>query len=173
MEWKPIVGYENYEISEYGDIRNLNTGKIRKKRINSLHGYVEVDLYKNGQCSWKRVHRLVAEAFLDNPNSLPVVMHKDNDKTNNHYTNLEWGTVSENTKQAFDDGLEDTSCLYELYNDDIIIRIIGQDKLLSMIKYGKSQASNYANTNMPLKRGPYKHYKIKRIGRAKRKFEIK
>ena len=53
----------------------------------------------------RRVHILLAETFLPNPNNYPVVMHKDNNKENNDLNNLKWGTISENTKQAFDDGL--------------------------------------------------------------------
>lgn len=53
----------------------------------------------------RRVHRLVAEAFIPNPHNFPIVMHKDNNKKNNQINNLKWGTISENTKQAFDDGL--------------------------------------------------------------------
>lgn len=65
--------------------------------------YVPIN-YLTGKKS-KRVHRIVAETFIPNPNHLPVVMHKDNNKKNNCVSNLKWGTVSENTKQAFDDGL--------------------------------------------------------------------
>ena len=104
MIWKYVVGYEDfYKISEFGDILNVKTNKIRKTRPNTKHGYIDIDLYKNGKCRWKRVHRLVAEAFVPNPDNLPIVMHLDNNKQNNHYTNLKWGTISKNTKQAFDD----------------------------------------------------------------------
>lgn len=99
-------------------------------------------------------------------------MHLDNDKTNNHYSNLKWGTISENTQQAFDDGLEDNNYLYELYNDNENIKIISIAKLYSLINYGKTQTTYYLSTNSPLKRGPYKNYKIRKIGRAKIKFEI-
>ena len=83
MTWKDIEDYEGYyQINEYGSIKNVKTNKIRTGKINSSHGYVDIDLYKDGVCSWKRVHRLVAEAFVPNPNKLPVVMHLDNNKTN-------------------------------------------------------------------------------------------
>lgn len=166
MEWRDIVGYEGfYQISEYGDIKNVKTQKIRKMRVNQKHGYAEVDLYKNGNCSWKRVHRLVAEAFIDNPDCLPVVMHLDNDKLNNHYTNLQWGTISDNTKQAFDDHLIDTSKQYEIYNDEEIISVIGLEELELMTGYGHSQLNTYLKNNSALKRGQYKGYKIRNLGR--------
>ena len=84
MIWKYVVGYEDfYKISEFGDILNVKTNKIRKTRPNTKHGYIDIDLYKNGKCRWKRVHRLVAEAFVPNPDNLPIVMHLDNNKQNN------------------------------------------------------------------------------------------
>ena len=57
--------------------------------------------YPEGQRQ-RRVHILVAEAYVPNPNNLPIVMHLDNNKANKHYTNLQWGTISENTKDAYD-----------------------------------------------------------------------
>ena len=51
------------------------------------------------------MHILVAEAYIPNPDNLPIVMHLDSNKENKHYTNLKWGTISENTKQAFDEGM--------------------------------------------------------------------
>lgn len=70
LEWRPIPDYEEYyEISEFGDIKNIKTGKIRSARINKKHGYIDIDLYKDGHCCWKRVHRLVAEAFIPNCNA--------------------------------------------------------------------------------------------------------
>lgn len=108
MEWRDLYNFEDYYmISEYGDIKSKKTGKVRKLRSNVRHGYLDVDLYKEGKVYYKRVHRLVAETFLQLPDqhTNKVVMHLDNDKTNNHYTNLKWGTISENTLQAYKDGL--------------------------------------------------------------------
>ena len=111
--WKDVVGYEGlYKISSNGEIYSLISGKERKLKISKSNGYVLVDLYKDGIGKWYRVHRLVAEAFIPNPNNLPIVMHLDNNKQNNHYTNLKWGTISENTQQAFDDELIDVFDTY-------------------------------------------------------------
>ena len=77
---------------------------------NKHNGYLYTALQKNnGEMIQRRVHILVAEAFIPNPDNLPIVMHKDNNKANPDINNLKWGTVSENTKQSFDDKL--------LYND--------------------------------------------------------
>ena len=102
--WKPIAGYENlYEISNLGMVKSLkrdvmigNTCNVRhlperllKLATNSV-GYLQVCLCKDGKLKWHRVHRLVAQAFLPNPDNLPEVNHKDEDKMNNRVDNLEW-----------------------------------------------------------------------------------
>lgn len=160
-EWRDVKGYEGlYKISSNGEVYSLISGKERKLKISKSNGYVLIDLYKEGIGKWFRVHRLVAEAFLPNPNNLPIVMHIDNNKQNNHYTNLKWGTVSENTKQAFDDDLIDTSDFYLLTNgiDEIICK--GYIELIEHTGYKKSSIGEYIKTNNPIKRGKYKDYKI-------------
>lgn len=75
------------------------------KEKQEVYGYYYVPInYITGRKS-RRLHRVIAETFLPNPDNLPIVMHKDNNKKNNALSNLQWGTVSENTKQAFADGL--------------------------------------------------------------------
>lgn len=103
--WKPVKDFEGlYEISNYGNVRSLdrcieyNDGRIRLHpgTIISLHinknrnGYVQVSLYKGNIRYEKKVHRLVAEAFIPNPNNLPQVNHKDENTKNNFEWNLEW-----------------------------------------------------------------------------------
>lgn len=103
-EWKPIEGYENYyEISNYGRIKSLphkwvgfgkninckTKSKIRITKTNKT-GYEQVVLFKNGTSKTFLVHRLVAMAFIPNPDNLPCVNHKDCIKTNNFVSNLEW-----------------------------------------------------------------------------------
>lgn len=106
--WKPVVGYENYyEVSNTGKVRGfdkiVNFGN-RKRLIKchilkgciNFHGYHVVSLSKNGKKTKHTVHRLVAEAFIQNPNNLPCINHKDEVKTNNHVSNLEWCTQKYN-----------------------------------------------------------------------------
>lgn len=77
-----------------------------KVDISKSNGYAYIRIILSDGTSKKhRVHRLVAKYFVDNPNNLPIVMHLDNNKTNNHYSNLKWGTIQENTQQACDNGL--------------------------------------------------------------------
>ena len=86
----------------YGDNKYLP----KRTFINKNNGYLYVNLNgSNGKMITRRVHRLVAIAFIPNPENLPVVMHIDNDKANPVVTNLKWGTHQENTQDAFDDGL--------------------------------------------------------------------
>ena len=88
-EWKNIIGYEGlYEVSDKGNVRNVRRNTLLKLQKNQ--GYIRVALSKNGIKTWLRVHRLVAQAFLPNPDNLPEINHKNEDKTNNRVDNLEW-----------------------------------------------------------------------------------
>lgn len=103
-QWKAIKGYEGiYEVSNLGRVRSLDRyrsaayGKIAfirgievTIRKNSTNNYLVVGLCKNGKGVHKLVHRLVAEAFVPNPNNLPQVNHKDENPNNNRADNLEW-----------------------------------------------------------------------------------
>ena len=98
-EWRPIVGYEGlYEVSNTGQVRSLdrydNRNCFRKGKVLSpgknTKGYLFVILTCNGKRKTINVHRLVTEAFLPNPDNLPEINHKDEDKTNNSVDNLEY-----------------------------------------------------------------------------------
>lgn len=98
-EWRQVKDHPNYEVSNLGRVRSLYYRKktktpnlqIRKINIGS-HGYPVVSLDGNVYC----IHRLLAEAFLPNPDNLPCIDHKDRDKTNNIISNLHWVSYSEN-----------------------------------------------------------------------------
>lgn len=94
--WRPVVGYEGlYMVSNLGRVKSLNyknTGKEHELSPVLIGGYKRVLLYKNRNRKHYLVHRLVAMAFLPNPNNLPEVNHKDEDKFNNCVDNLEWCT---------------------------------------------------------------------------------
>ena len=88
--WKDIIGFEGiYEISNLGRIRRIKTGRILSTR-RSDGWYITVTLYKDKKRYGKSLHRLVSEAFISNPDNLPEVNHRDEDKTNNRVDNLEF-----------------------------------------------------------------------------------
>lgn len=116
-EWVRVKGYEDfYAVSNHGRICSLERSEfVKSKRTNghyrkrnarflvtkvSKAGYEQVGLYKEGVCKRKLVHRLVAEAFLDNPLNLPEVNHKDLNKSNNKKDNLEWASRKGNLLHA-------------------------------------------------------------------------
>lgn len=86
-EWRPVAGYEDYEVSSLGNIRR--NGRVRK--LNGSPYYI-IDLYKDRQPKWFSIHRLVALAFIPNPGNLPFTDHIDGDKKNNAIENLRWTT---------------------------------------------------------------------------------
>lgn len=86
----PINGFESYLVYEDGSVYNTNTKRFLTQRTHK--GYVCVQLWNGKKMLSKNVHRLVANAFIQNPNNYPCVNHKDEDKTNNHVENLEWCT---------------------------------------------------------------------------------
>ncbi|UUV46937.1 HNH endonuclease [Bacillus phage vB_BanS-Thrax5] len=117
--WKEIIGYEGlYEVSNLGKVRSVDrliyrNGNpiMRKGKELSQHKrqnkYFTVSLSKDGKQKTHTIHRLVAIAFVDNPKNLPVVNHKDTNKENNRFDNLEWATQQENLAHADDKGLLD------------------------------------------------------------------
>ena len=96
--WKEIDGYEGlYEVSDLGRVKSFWHGKERiLKPGKNTCGYLHVSLFKDGKVKQPKIHRLVAEAFIPNPDNLETVNHKDEVKTNNAVSNLEWMSIKDN-----------------------------------------------------------------------------
>lgn len=145
--WKDIEGFEGrYQASNLGRIKSLRKRKIRRVRAGYTiretmlrqfphkSGYFQVFLYGENKPRCYQLHRVIAMAFVSNPDNKPEVNHIDGDKSNNASSNLEWVTASENIIHARDNGL----CGYCKINKDIAEEI--RVKFLSG-KYTRKQLS--------------------------------
>ena len=104
--WQEIKDFEDYLIGDNGEVYSKKSNSLLKPR-HTKDGYVYYRLCKPGGIQKDfRVHRLVALAYVENPNNLETVNHIDGDKTNNHYSNLEWMNRSDQLQHAYDLGLK-------------------------------------------------------------------
>jgi len=133
--WKPIQDYEGvYEISNFGRVKSLNSNTsikeiILKQTLGRKSGYYFVVLCKDGDRKTKRINRLVAEAFIKNPE----VNHKDTIKTNNFVDNLEWMTHKESIVHA-----HINNCITNI-GENAVLAKLKQSEIFQLYKYGFSQ----------------------------------
>lgn len=130
--WKPIKDFESlYEISNKGRVRSL-CGRYGKNRIvklgNGSRGYLNVCLCNKGKQTTRNVHRIVAETFLPNPESLPCVNHKDENRKNNNVDNLEWCSYYHNN----------------VYGERLTKSALKRSKAVRCVETGKTYTSGYA-----------------------------
>lgn len=117
----------------------------KKTFVNKNNGYLYVNINTfDGKQKSRRVHILVAKAFLSNPNNYPIVMHKDNNKSNPRLDNLEWGTVSENTRNAYRDNLQ-KPLKGALNSNSIRVCVFDLNKNLIKICESVGEASRFSN----------------------------
>ena len=147
--WKEIKDFNNYQISNLGRVKN-NFGKILKPQLR--HGYYDIGLY-NEEYKLRpkliKIHRLVAETFIPNPNNYPVVNHKDENKINNSVNNLEWCTTKYNLN-------------YGKRNNKIRKRVLQFDSNNNFIKEYNSITEASKECNIPVScicRSCVTHYK--------------
>ena len=169
---KDVKGYEGlYQITDKSEVINVKTGKTMKPQITNK-GYKMVDLHKDGVRKHALLHRLMAEAFVPNPNNYPIVLHKDNNKINTDPDNLVWGTYSQNNAQAIRDGLNKVprpdnrkGCIISEGNGNSILPMhyYGVNNLMNIIGYGNAQVGhNLVYRHDKIKEGPFKGYYVER-----------
>jgi len=117
MEWKQIVNTK-YLLSDTGLVKNTETGKYLKP---SALRYPTVQLCTNGKVTMVALHKLVAGYFVPNPDNLPIVLHKDNDKQHYYASNLCWGTYGDNMEDAIQDGLNGVGRKVNVYHEDSLV----------------------------------------------------
>lgn len=176
-EWRNLefLGYPNYEVSNLGDVRSLSYGLMSENRV-SKHGYRRVRLYNNGKKKAFPVHRLIAFAFVENPNKKEwnVVNHKDENKLNNRADNLEWcntaynvtyGTcVQRRVDAKFKNGTWNCDELKEInrkpvykydFDGNIVKRFISQTESYKV----DMVTSGMLRSDMPIKNGYFYSYR--------------
>lgn len=134
-EWRDVKGYEGfYRVSNKGQILSIRNGIVLKQNL-KRNGYLQIEFSVNGVKTTKSVHRVVAESFLDNPGNLPCVNHKDECKTNNDVSNLEFCTQQYNLNYG--------NCPLHKYTP-----IIQMDKEGNVVKVWNSIKDACRNTTM-------------------------
>lgn len=132
MRWKNIIGWHNYMVSDCGRVHQLNStlkrlsGDLKPQK--TKQGYLQVQLIEGLTRKYVYVHRLVASAFVNNPNGYDYVNHLDNNKENNSYKNLEWCTHKQNMHHALKIGAHPHS---DKFNNkrSIAVELINEGKL--------------------------------------------
>lgn len=141
--WKDIKEYENlYQVSNLGNIRSKKNGKIRKTQKDK-DGHLKLQLHKNGVSKDYYVHRLVAQAFINNPTNAEIVNHKDENPSNNRIDNLEWCNKKYNNTYGTKITRQSQKIKREVYQYDIQGNFI--NKYDSVKEAGISLNINKAN----------------------------
>lgn|SRR5699024_1131338 len=132
--WKKIQRNDNYSINEQGDVRNDNTGHIKSPFMNNQNNYFMVDLYRNNKSEKVPIHRLVAEAFIPNPENKLTVDHKDGNRHNNSLENLRWATYGEQNSRFDTIGVRSESVIVNRYEEKRKSRGGGHESWLGLME---------------------------------------
>lgn len=159
--WKDIEGYEGlYQVSNLGRVKSLERLVTQRPGVTytrpeqiikhnsgaKLKGYPNLNLCRNGRVVNALIHRLVAQAFIPNPDNKRCINHIDGDKNNFKISNIEWVTHSENTKHAFRTGLQKQNYVFGTGHgmsklDDVSVRVIRE--AYAENKWSYQQIANY------------------------------
>ena len=150
--WVDIKEFENlYQVNEYGKVRSLSRTQKNHSKLQNVpekilkqcivgKGYFTVCLRNNNKTYRKYIHRIVAENFIENEYNLPIINHKDGNKKNNYYENLEWTTYSENNQHAYDTDLKHRG--EDFYNSKLSV-----DDVIKILQNGKYDTYENIATN--------------------------
>ena len=151
---KDIEGFEMYQISDTGEVYSKYSNKTLKP-IKDKDGYLQVKLYKDKKQYTRKLHRLVAEAFLDNPDNKPEVNHKNLDKTNNHVSNLEWATRAENCHHQSENGhVVQPHNVYRIYRyGEFVEECVGYENTFKRLLMSSAGFTNMLKTGRQNRQG--------------------
>lgn len=139
--WKDVTGFEGlYQVSNLGRIKSFLQNRKELKPAPNKSGYLKVVLRRDGRSFTLRVNRIVAIAFIPNPDHKPEVNHKNGNKLDNNVGNLEWNTRLENQRHAIDNG-------FKIFQSKQVAQYTLSNKLVSIFKNSRE-----ANTKTSLDR---------------------
>lgn len=162
--WKDIKDYENlYQVSNLGKIRSIGYNKEKILKTFKDRKYLSVNLYKNKKHKKHRVHRLVAQAFVLNPNNYPIINHIDENKHNNNANNLEWCDIKYNNNYGSrGNKISETKskiiCQYDL-DGNLITKWKGIKSINIGVKINPSDISKCCNNKQKTSKGFIWKYK--------------
>lgn len=165
MTWKQIPVFDGrFYVNEVGEVLNSSTNHILKPRINNK-GYKSIEMKCNNERIRKFDHRLVASAFIPNPNNYPIVLHLDNNPLNCSVENLKWGTYRQNNQQAVRDGRmkvpkPDNKKIYKIENDNFTFYCNGLKTLSELSGNSESAIRSHIFRNTSIKNGYMKNCKV-------------
>lgn len=148
-----IKGYESiYAITENGEVYSYRNKKFIKP-VQKKNGYVYIQLNYKGKNTY-RLHRLVAETYVLNPENKPFVNHIDGVKNNNHYTNLEWVNGTENNLHAIQTGLVELEDYWDVwYKEEFVGKYKGYKEIINIFGLKKNTIANSIRYKRPTRSG--------------------
>jgi hypothetical protein len=148
--WKKVKGYEDYLISNFGNVKSIKFGKEKLLKDRPKKGYKQIVLYSEDKIpKYFLIHRLVALHFIENKNNHKIINHKDCNKSNNYFYNLEWCSNKENTNHALKNNLIPKGENHKLFKIKDIeikeIRFLYKNKIYNQCELAKiyNTAQNY------------------------------